>query len=71
MNELELFFLTGFLTQNFNTMDLVKFLDKNKKTSNLDHNGRIEDDIMQNHEQKNKVKKSKKPRLYGQNKLLS
>jgi hypothetical protein len=26
MNELELFLLTGVLTQNFNTMDLVKFL---------------------------------------------
>jgi hypothetical protein len=23
--------LTGILTQNFNTMDLVKFLEKNKK----------------------------------------
>jgi hypothetical protein len=23
--------LTGFLTQNFNTMDLVKFLEKNQK----------------------------------------
>jgi hypothetical protein len=31
MNELELFFLTGVLTQNFNTMDLVKFLEKNQK----------------------------------------
>jgi hypothetical protein len=31
MSELELFFLTGFLTQNFNTMDLVKFLEKNQK----------------------------------------
>jgi hypothetical protein len=26
---------------------------------------------MQNHEQKEKVKKSEKPRFYGQNKLLS
>jgi tellurite resistance protein TehA-like permease len=31
MNELELFFLTGALTQNFNTVDLVKFLEKNQK----------------------------------------
>jgi hypothetical protein len=31
MNELELFFLTGVLTQNFNTVDLVKFLEKNQK----------------------------------------
>ena len=31
MNELELFLLTGVLAPNFNTMDLVKFLEKNKK----------------------------------------
>jgi hypothetical protein len=31
MSELELFFLMGVLTQNFNTVDLVKFLEKNKK----------------------------------------
>jgi hypothetical protein len=28
MSELELFFMTGVLTQNFNTMDLVKFIEK-------------------------------------------
>jgi hypothetical protein len=28
-SELKLFFLTRVLTQNFNTMDLVKFLEKN------------------------------------------
>jgi hypothetical protein len=31
MSELELFMLMGVLTPNFNTMDLVKFLEKNKK----------------------------------------
>jgi hypothetical protein len=31
MSELKLFFLTGVLTPNFNTMDLVKILEKNKK----------------------------------------
>jgi hypothetical protein len=31
MNELELFLLTGVLTPNFNTMDLVKILEKNQK----------------------------------------
>jgi hypothetical protein len=31
MSELELYFLTGVLTQNFNTVDLVKFLEKNQK----------------------------------------
>jgi hypothetical protein len=71
MSELELFFLMRVLAQNFNTVDLAKFLEKNKKTSYLDHSGHIEGDIMQNHEQKKKVKKSEKPRFYGQKKLLS
>jgi hypothetical protein len=31
MSELELFLLMGVLTPNFNTMDLVKILEKNKK----------------------------------------
>jgi hypothetical protein len=31
MSELELFLLTGVLTPNFNTMDLVKSLEKNQK----------------------------------------
>jgi hypothetical protein len=31
MSELELFLLTGALTPNFNTMDLVKILEKNQK----------------------------------------
>jgi hypothetical protein len=66
MSELELFLLTGVLTPNFNTMDLVKILEKNSKTSHLDRSGHIEGDIMQNHEQK----KSEKPRFYGQNKLF-
>jgi hypothetical protein len=31
MSELELFLLIGVLTQNFNTVELVKFLEKKKK----------------------------------------
>jgi hypothetical protein len=31
MSELELFLLMGVLTPNFNTMDLVKILEKNQK----------------------------------------
>jgi hypothetical protein len=31
MSELKLFLLMGVLTQNFNTMDLVKILEKNQK----------------------------------------
>jgi hypothetical protein len=45
MSELEFLLLTRVLTQNFNTVDLVKFLEKSE-TSHLDHNGRIEGDIM-------------------------
>ena len=45
------------LTQNFNIVDLAKFLEKNSKPSHLDCSGHIEGDIMQDHEQKKKVKK--------------
>jgi hypothetical protein len=58
MSELELFLLMGVLTPNFNTMDLIKILEKKSKTSHSDRSGHIEGDVMQNHEQKNKVKKS-------------
>jgi hypothetical protein len=46
-------------------LDLVQFLEKNKKTSHLDHSGHIEGDIIQNHEQKKKKKKkySKKTKI--------
>jgi hypothetical protein len=57
MSELELFLLMGVLTPNFNTMEFVKILEKKSKTSYLDHSGYIEGDIMQNHEQKEEVKK--------------
>jgi hypothetical protein len=66
MSELELFFLRGVLTQNFNTMDLVKFPGKKLKCSHLDCNGHIEGGIMQNHEHQKKVEKSENPRFYGQ-----
>jgi hypothetical protein len=45
MSELELFFLTGVLIQNFNTIDLVKFLEK-IKNSHLDCNVHIEGEVM-------------------------
>jgi hypothetical protein len=54
MSELELFLLIEVLTPNFNTMDLVKILEKKSKPSHLDHSGHIEGDVMQNHEQKKK-----------------
>jgi hypothetical protein len=34
MNKLKFFLLLGVLIQNFNTMDLVKFLEKNQKLHN-------------------------------------
>jgi hypothetical protein len=44
-------------------------LKKIKKTLHSDRSGHIEGGVMLNHEQKKKVKKSEKPRFYGQNKL--
>jgi hypothetical protein len=46
MSELELFLLTGVLTPNFNTMDLVKILEKKSKTSHSDRRSHIEGDVM-------------------------
>jgi hypothetical protein len=59
MSELKFFLLTRVLTQNFNTVDLVKIFKKKKKTSHSDLSGHVEDGIMQNHEKKKKVKKVK------------
>jgi hypothetical protein len=50
MSELEFFLLTGVLTPNLDTMNLVKILEKNSKTSHSDRIGHIEGDVMQNHE---------------------
>jgi hypothetical protein len=57
MSELELFLLMGFLTQNFNIVDLVKILEKKSKSSHRDHSSHIEGGVMQNHEQKKKSEK--------------
>jgi hypothetical protein len=46
MSELKFFLLTGVLTQNFNIVDLIKFLEKNLKTSHLDFSGHIEGGIV-------------------------
>jgi hypothetical protein len=42
MSELKLFLMTRVLTSNFNTMDLVKNLEKKSKTSHSDCSGHIE-----------------------------
>jgi hypothetical protein len=69
MSELKLFLLTRVLTQNFNTMGLVKFLEKNKKLHIL-----IVAVTLKVTSCKTMIKfflkKSEKPRFYGQNKLL-
>jgi hypothetical protein len=59
LSELELFLLTRVLTPNFNTMDLVKILEKKSKTSHSNHSGHIESNVKQNHEQNKKVKRVK------------
>jgi hypothetical protein len=46
-------------------MDPVKFLEINKKYSYLDCGNYIEGDIMQNHEEKKKVKKVKNQDFVG------
>jgi hypothetical protein len=69
MSEVELFLLIGVLTPNFNTMDFVKILGKNQKlhiqivavTLTVTSFRRMS---------KKKVKRSEKPRFYGQNKLV-
>jgi hypothetical protein len=69
MSELELFLLMGVLTPNFNTMDLVKILEKNQKLH-------IQIIVVTlkvmscRTMSKKKSEKSEKPRFYGQNKLF-
>jgi hypothetical protein len=69
MSELELFLLTGVLTPNFNNMDLVKILEKNQKLliQIIAVTLKVTSCKIMS---KKKVKKSEKPRFYGQNKLF-
>jgi hypothetical protein len=69
MSELELFLLTGVLTPNFNTMDLVKILEKNQKLHFQIVAVTLKVTSCKTMRKK-KVKKSEKPRFYGQNKLF-
>jgi hypothetical protein len=71
MNELELFLLTGVLIQNFNTMDLVKILEKNQKLYIQIIAVTLKVTSSKTMRKKTQVKKSEKPRFYGQNKLFS
>jgi hypothetical protein len=70
MSELELFLLMGVLTPNFNTLNLVKFLEKNKKLHTWIAAVTLKVTSCRTMSKKKKVKKSKKPRFYGQNKLF-
>jgi hypothetical protein len=69
MSELELFLLTGGLTPNFNTVDLIKFLEKNQKLQIHIIAVTLKVTSCRTMSKK-KVKKSEKPRFYGQNKLF-
>jgi hypothetical protein len=71
MSEPKFFLLMGVLIQNFNTMDLVKFLEKNQKLHNQIIAVTLKMTSCKNHEQKKKVKKNENLRIYGQNKFLS
>jgi hypothetical protein len=70
MSELELFLLMGVLTPNFNTMDLVKILEKNQKLHIKIVVVTLKVMSCRTMSKKKKVKKSEKPRFYGQNKLF-
>jgi hypothetical protein len=70
MNEIELFLLTGVLTPNFNTMDLVKILEKNQKLHIQIVAVTFKVTSCRTMSKKKKVKKGEKPRFFGQNKLF-
>jgi hypothetical protein len=68
MSELELFLLTGVLTPNFNTMDLVKILENNQKLHIQIVLVTLK--MMSCRTMSKKKKESEKPRFYGQNELF-
>jgi hypothetical protein len=70
MSELELFLLTGVLTPNFNTMDLIKILEKNQKLHIQIVVVTLKVTSCRTMSKTKKVKKSEKPRFYGQNKTI-
>jgi hypothetical protein len=70
MSELKFFLLTRVLTQNFNTMNLVEFIEKNQKLHIQIVAVTLKVTSCRTMSKK-KVKKSENPRFYGQNKLFS
>jgi hypothetical protein len=67
MSELKFFLLTRVLIQNFNTMDLVKFLEKNQKL----HIQIVAFTLKVTSCMTMTKKRSGNPRFYGQKKRLS
>jgi hypothetical protein len=65
MSELELSFLMGVLTPYFNTMDLVKILEKKQKFHIQIVAVTLKVTSCKTISKKKKVKKSEKPRFYG------
>jgi hypothetical protein len=70
MSELELILLMGVFPPNFNTMDLVKILEKNGKLHIQIILVTLKVTSCRTMRKKKKVKKSEKPRFFGQNKLF-
>jgi hypothetical protein len=70
MSELELFLLAGVLTPNFNTMDLIKILEKNQKIHIQIVVDTLKVTSCRTMSKKKRVKKSEKPRFCGQNELF-
>jgi hypothetical protein len=70
MSELRIIFVEGDLDSKLQHYGPCKNSWKKSKTSHSDRSSHIEGSVMQNHEKKKKVKKSEKPRFYGQNKLF-
>jgi hypothetical protein len=60
----------GVLTPNFNTMDLIKILEKSKKLHIQIVEVTLKVTSCRTMSNKKKVKKSEIPRFYGQNKLF-
>jgi hypothetical protein len=69
MSELELVLLMGVLTSNFNTMDLIKILEQNKKLHIQIVVVTLKVTSYRTMSTK-KSEKSEQPRFYGQNKLF-
>jgi hypothetical protein len=68
MSELELILMTGVLTPNFNTMDLVKILEKTQKLHIQIVAVTLKVTSCKTMSKKKTSEKSEKPRFNGQNK---